>query len=145
MDLGDEEQPERGPWEPGRQLDQPAEPFNEGPLNERRRHEDVGPGLVGLLLALARALVGASGHHQAMASFEQGEQLAGGRRDRAAQLRIGDGLERAEHIVRVLGTIRRDVTGHDDGLGLVDRELGAFDEVGEVRLEEGQRGFTLAR
>jgi hypothetical protein len=41
--------------------------------------------------------------------------------------------------VGVLGSLLRYLPRGDDGLGLLDGELGALDEVGEVGLEEGQR------
>ena len=42
----------------------------------------------------------------------------------------------ASDVVRVGGAVRRDPAGRDDGEGFVDLELGALDEVREVRLEE---------
>lgn len=84
MHLRDEEQLEGGPRQPGWQIDQPPEPFDEGSGREGRRHEDVGSGLVRLLLELAGPLVRVSGHDQAMTSLHQSEELLGRRRDSGA-------------------------------------------------------------
>ena len=54
-------------------------------------------------------------------------------------LRVGDDAPGAQDVVRVLGTLLRHRAAEHDGGGLLDGELGPFDEVREVRLEEGER------
>ena len=78
-----------------------------------------------------------------MATLQQGEQLVRRIGDCGAKVGIGDSLERAEDIMGVFGTLLRDLSRRNDGLRLVDGELGPFNEVGEVGLEERQRGRRL--
>jgi hypothetical protein len=48
-------------------------------------------------------------------------------------------------VVRVLRPVRRSLVARDDPFGLLDRELGSLDGVGEVGLEERQGDVEVAR
>jgi hypothetical protein len=121
-----------------------ANPSISVPLDQVGLDEHVRPRLVAALLEVAGPVLGPPLHDRAVAPAQQSEQVLGVVGDGDAVGGVGDHGVGAEHVVGVLGAAGDDLTRGHDPLGLLEGELGALDEVGEVGLEERQGPLGLA-
>ena len=103
----------------------------------------VEPAWLPCCLKLPGALVGAAVHDGGVPPAERGEEVLEPCGQAGEVGGIGDDAVGAEHVMGIGGPLGGDDAAEDDVGRLLHRELGALDEVGEVRLEEGERRRAL--
>ncbi len=139
MHFADQEHQKDGASERTGQGAPEIEPCAERALDKFGFDEVGGPGPVRLQFPATRALIGAGVHQGGVTRLEQVDQLGSVLRHRAHLRCVVGDCERPEAVVRVFGPLVGHVVVEHDRGGFVQGELGAFDEVREVRLVEGQQ------
>lgn len=139
MDLGDEEHREHSASESRRKVRVAIPPPLQGALDQGRIDE-LGPACsVRLRLEGSRLYLGSTHHDPLVHDAQNPLELRGIVRHPRTELAIHDEVERPGDVVTVGGPLLGDQAVEDDRPRLFDRELGALDEVREVRLVERER------
>src|ERR1019366_9611950 len=112
------------------------EPSSQGAHDEIRLYKGIATRVVGPDLELAGSFLGTRRHEDAVQVPQFVQQFVSVRWRECTRSRVGDDSVGGTDIVRIGRSFSRDDTIDGDLAGLVHTELGSFDEVREVRLEE---------